>query len=76
MQETTLQETGMKKTYMCVWHMVYIQLVQKLFDLFKGKESEKCALNTFIKYKKPFLVTSLTKKGSCLCKRCLNMHLL
>ena len=41
MKEIKLKKTGTKKTYMYVQRMVYTQPVQKLFDLFKEKESEK-----------------------------------
>ena len=47
-----------------------------LFNKDKG-DTEKCSLSTFLKYK-PFYITSPTEreKESCLCKKCLNMHLL
>ena len=77
MKEITLKKTGTKKTCLYTQRMVYAQPIRKLFDLFKEKESGKCSLSTFIKYK-PFYITSPTEreKESCLCKRFLNMHLL
>ena len=48
-----------------------------MFQSFTEKEGKCWSLSTFLKYK-PFYITNPTEreKESCLCKRCLNAHLL
>ena len=57
--------------------MVYTKPIRKMFQSFTEKEGNCCSLSTFLKYK-PFYITNPTEreKELCLCKRCLNAHLL
>ena len=57
--------------------MVYTKPIRKMFQSFAEKEGKCCSLSTFLKCK-PFYITNPTErdKESCLCKRCLNAHVL
>ena len=56
--------------------MVYTRLVKKIYQAFVETRFA-CSISTFIKYN-PFYITEPTEreKESCLCKKCLNAHLL
>ena len=65
------------KKYICGQRMVYTKPIRKMFQSFTEKDGKRCSMSTFLKYK-PFHITDPTErqKESCLCKRCLNAHLL
>ena len=71
-----LRKTGTKKKYMTAQRMVYTRPLKKIYQAFV-ETGFAFSISTFIKYK-PFYITSSTEreKESCLCKKCLNAHLL
>ena len=71
-----LRKIGTKKKYMTAQQMVYTRPVKKIYQAFVETRFA-CSISTFIKYK-PFYITEPTEreKESCLCKKCLNAHLL
>ena len=75
-KEIVLRKTGTKKKYMTAQRMVYTCPVKKVYQAFV-ETGFVCSISTFIKYK-PFYITAPTEreKESCLCKKCLNAHLL
>ena len=75
-KEVVLRKTGMKKKYMTAQRMVYTRPVKNVYQAF-AETGFACSFSTFIKYK-PFYITGPTEreKESCLCKNCLNTHLL
>ena len=75
-KELVLRKTGTKKKYMTAQRMVYSCPMKKIYQAFV-ETGFACSISTFIKYK-PFYITALTEreKESCLCKKCLNAHLL
>ena len=75
-KEVVLRKTGMKKKYMRAQRMVYTRLVKKIYQAFV-ETGFACSVGTFIKYKL-FYITAPTEreKELCLCKKCLNAHLL
>ena len=70
-KEVVLRKIRTKKKY-----MVYTRPMKKFYQAFV-ETGFACSISTFIKYK-PFYITAPTEreKESCLCKKCLNAHLL
>ena len=77
-KEVVLRKSGTMKKYICGQRMVYTKPIRKIFQSFTEKEGKCCSLSIFSKYKPFYIITNPIEqeKEPCLCKRCLNAHLL
>ena len=76
-EKKVFHKTSNQKVYVKASRMVYTKSTRKLYEMYKCKMNSHITFSTFYKYKPSYVKPPTEReKESCLCIRCLNIHLL